>query len=72
MSRPVPVDGNVDVDDDDTEVEIDLAMLDADVNAALDYLCAHAGDWPDGREVAACISRHRRRSLAADARRSAG
>ncbi len=68
MAHPNPGD----IDMGDTEVEIDLAVLDADVSAALDYLCAHAGDWPDGRDVAARISRHRRRSVAAGAGRRAG
>lgn len=63
---------SVDIDMGDTEVEIDLAVLDADVSAALDYLCAHAGEWADGRTVATRITRHRRRTEAADAARRAG
>ncbi|MGH9165318.1 MAG: hypothetical protein ACRDZW_07405 [Acidimicrobiales bacterium] len=58
MAQPNPAD----IDMDDTEVEIEIAVLDADVSAALDYLCAHAGEWPGGLTVAARIARHRRRT----------
>ena len=68
MAHPNPVD----IDMDDTEVEIDLAVLDADVSAALDYLCAHASEWAGERAAAARITRHRRRTPAADAARWAG
>lgn len=68
MTHPSPVD----IDMDDTEVEIDLAVLDADVSAALDYLCTHAGEWAGGRNVAARITRHRRRTQAGDPARRAG
>jgi hypothetical protein len=68
MTHPSPVD----IDMDDTEVEIDLAVLDADVSAALDYLCVHAGEWGGGRNVAARIARHRRRTQAADPARRVG
>ena len=68
MARPNPVV----IDMDDTEVEINLAVLDADVSAALDYLCTHAGEWAGGPAVAARITRHRRRTQAADATRRAG
>ena len=68
MAHPKPVD----IDMDDTEVEIDLAVLDADVSAALDYLCAHAGEWAGELGTAARITRHRRRIRAADAPRRAG
>ena len=68
MAHPSPVD----IDMDDTEVEIDLAVLDADVSAALDYLCTHAGEWAGGRNVAARITRHRRRTQAADPARRVG
>ena len=62
----------VEIDMGDPEVEIDLAVLDADVSAALGYLCAHAGEWDGGRTVAARIARHRRRTQAADADRRVG
>ena len=68
MAHPCPVD----IDMDDTEVEIDLAVLDADVSAALDYLCTHAGEWAGGRSVAARITRHRRRTQAVDPARRVG
>ena len=68
MAHPNPVD----IDMDDTEVEIDLTVLDADVSAALDFLCAHAGEWAAGPADAARITRHRRRIQAADAARRAG
>lgn len=63
---------SVDIDMGDTEVEIDLAVLDADVSAALDYLCTHAGEWAGGTATAARITRHRRRTRAAGAARRAG
>ena len=68
MAHPKPVD----IDRDDTEVEINLAVLDADVSAALDFLCAHAGEWAAEPADAARITRHRRRIQAADAPRRAG
>ena len=68
MAHPSPVD----IDMDDTEVEIDLAVLDADVSAALDYLCAHAGEWAGEPATAARITRRRRRIQAADSARRAG
>ena len=68
MAHPNPVD----IDMDDTEVEIDLALLDADVSAALDYLCAHAGEWAGEPGTAARITRHRRRIEAGDAARRTG
>ena len=68
MAHPNPVD----IDMDDTEVEIDLAVLDADVSAALDFLCTHAAEWAGGRNVAARITRHRRRIQPADPARRVG
>lgn len=39
-----------------------VRLVDAAAQAALDYLCAHADEWPGGRAVAARIARHRRRT----------
>ena len=68
MAHPNPVG----IDMDDTEVEIDLAVLDADVSTALDFLCAHAGEWAAEPADAARITRHGRRIQPADAPRRAG
>lgn len=48
--------------DDDVDVDVDvLQRLDADVCAALEYLCVHANEIPGGTEIAECLTRHRRR-----------
>ena len=42
---------------DDAEI---LERLEADSRAALDYLCTHAEEFPEGREVAECLARQAR------------
>lgn len=49
--------------DDDVDAEV-AALVEADARYALDYLCAHADDWPGGSEVVECLARRRRRIAA--------
>lgn len=67
-----PDEARFEEDDDDYVDPAVVASVQADVDAALEFLCAHAGDWPGGRSVAARIRRHRRRNTEAEATRRAG
>lgn len=62
------------VDDPGDLTDVEAAevrkLLDADVYAALEYLCLHADAWPEGRRVATRIRRHRRRTAPAADRRA--
>lgn len=57
------------VDEDYVDPTVE-AHIQADADAALEFLCAHADEWPGGRGVASRIRRHRRRIAPTAARRA--
>ncbi len=56
--------------DDDVDAKV-AALVEADAHHALDYLCAHAADWPGGSKVSECLARRRRRRIAAGSKSAA-